>query len=128
MKTLKLLTLLFLLVACSDNITEKTVISDSETVYDNEVTLIFSLKGEYTMYDIETGALVYSRYKDKSVWLGEGYDTVNITAPDTVITYRYDYKADDMTVNTTAFSDSKTYQYLINKGWDVKPEGSEGVM
>lgn len=89
--------------------------------FGNAVVLIFSLKGLYTMYDVETGAQVYSYYKDNSAWAGEGYDTMSVTLPDTVITYRYDHTEapdDNTVVNVNGFTEG-AYTYGDYYGWEL---------
>ena len=97
--------------------TDTLWIDQQPVEYNNTVKLVFILKGEYRLYDIESGQLVYTRYKDESIWLNEGYDTVNITLPDSVVTYRYEYNADKLTVIENTFTDNSVYQYHASNGW-----------
>ena len=93
-------------------------IGEAAITYPNSVTLIFYQKGEYTLYDIVTGNELYRRYKDKSVFMGEGFDTVNITLPDTVVTFRYNYGTDETEVHTNTFNSGE--YYFGADGWTVK--------
>ena len=92
-----------------------------EIKYDNTVSLIFSLKGQYTIYDVSTGIEVFQMYKHRSVWLGEGYDTVNITLPDSVITYRYLHKEDRSYYHINEMENGQ-FTYTSNDGWKIEPE------
>ena len=135
MRTMVIITVMvfwYFLIGCASEVnsnggTDTLYIDQKETEYDNEVQLVFTQKGEYTMYDVESGNLVYTRYKDKSVWLGEGYDTVNITVPDTVITFREDISKGDAYIHTNTFQDG-TYLYKQSGGWDWQMEDPEGLM
>ncbi len=116
------ITLFYLLVACGDDITQVTeVVQAEEITYGNTVTIILSLKGEYTVYDVATGKEVWSMYKHKSEWLEEGIDTVNLTMPDTVITYRYDHKEDKTEYNINAMENGE-YNYTRSDGWKLQSD------
>ena len=85
--------------------------------FQNSVTMIFAKRGEFTIYDAVGGSFVYSRYKESDAWLGEGYDTVTITVPDSVITFCYDYRNGDMDINKNSITDNGVYLYSSNRGW-----------
>ena len=96
-------------------------IADEVVEYNNTVSLVFSQKGEYTIYDCASGAEVYQVYKHNGVWLGEGYDTVTMTVPDTIITYHYDVKSDDMRYNINVMENG-LFDYSTNDGWRLHKE------
>ena len=132
MKNLVIFTVMLFLMAC--NPTESTGGTDfpdstyqqQEIEYTVEATLIFSVAGAYTLYDVETGGVILSHYRsDDTETFG---DTLYVALPDSVSTYLFDEAGEVKTTAENTFKDGAAY-YFTETGWRergliiVNPQG-----